>query len=120
MKLGQIKGNQPDLVEPIYCTLPPFRKLLLIADNATDLEIPGNTIRRNTEVVDNDGLRIVHDPKPTLAQTECKVPILTITRRKSLIESAKFSECCGLDEQARARAIHHFAHIVISRQIGIV
>ena len=60
MKLRQVKRNQADIVEAVYLTLPFFRKLLLIAENAIDLEILGNIIRGNTQMMDDDGLRIVH------------------------------------------------------------
>src|SRR5256885_9565911 len=93
MILRQIKSNQADLVEAVDFTLPFFREFLLIADNATDLEILGNVIGGNAQMVNNDGVGIIHDTKTTLTQTECNVPILTVTWRESNIESPELPEC---------------------------
>src|SRR5262249_28876757 len=110
----------PDIVQTVYFTLPFLTKFLLIPHHAGNLEVLVDFIRGHTEMVDDDGLWIVDDAQPTLTKAKSEIPILAISGRETDVEAAKFLERFGLDEQTRARTVHHFTSVVIAGPIGIV
>jgi hypothetical protein len=88
VKLRQVEGDQPDLVELIHQILMPLGKELLVADDLLHLEPRGRLGGGDAQVVDDHGLRLVPDPKAAPAQPKTEVDILAVGGREGGVEAA--------------------------------